>query len=66
MSAKGHGGRRTEIPIDYIAADTAGNRASRRLAARQAKAAKRGRDAGHSTGGAPLPERRADIAGEAP
>jgi hypothetical protein len=51
---KGFQGRSTEIPIDYIAADANGNRASRRMAAKEAKAAKRGRKIGHSSGGDPL------------
>jgi hypothetical protein len=49
-------GRRKDIPIDYVRADPNGNRRSRRLAAREAKAARLGRDAGTPTGGAPVIE----------
>lgn len=58
MTRKGAAGRRRDIPVDYIVADPEGNRRSRRMAAREAKAAARGRDVGHSAGGAwwkPLP-----------
>lgn len=46
--------RRTEIPVGYVIDDPNGNRASRRLAAKKAKAARRGRTTGLSTGAAPL------------
>lgn len=46
--------RRSEIPIGYVVSEPAGNRASRRMAAKEAKAARRGRATGHGTGGAPI------------
>lgn len=50
---KGGGARRTDIPIDYVEANPTGNRRSRRLHAREAKAAQHGRSIGTPTGGAP-------------
>lgn len=51
MKTKGSS-RKTLVPIDYIVSDPNGNRASRRMAAREAKAAARGRATGASTGAA--------------
>jgi hypothetical protein len=45
--------RKREVPIGYVVADPNGNRASRRMAAKEAKAAAKGRVTGHSTGAAP-------------
>lgn len=56
MTAKRPGpARQREIPVDYIVADPNGNRASRRMAAKEAKARARGRNTGHGTGGEPKP-----------
>lgn len=52
MTKKGASARRSQIPVDYIVADPNGNRRSRRMAAKEAKANARGRDTGTSTGGA--------------
>ncbi len=45
--------RGTGIPVDYIVSDPGGNRASRRMHAKEKKAAERGRTTGHGTGAAP-------------
>jgi hypothetical protein len=47
------GTRSKLIPIGYVEADPTGNRASRRMAAKERKAAKRGRRTAHGTGGDP-------------
>lgn len=50
MTRKGQATRRTAVPVDYVVSDPAGNRRSRRMAAREAKAAAKGRQTGHSSG----------------
>lgn len=57
-SRKGRGARSKEIPRGYVEADPNGNRQARRLAEKEAKAAKQGRNVGTSTGGAPQEFRR--------
>lgn len=51
MRKGAHNTRQRLIAVDYIVADPHGSRASRRMAAKEAKAAKRGTTTGHSTGG---------------
>lgn len=63
MSRKGkqpRGGRKTQIPIGYIEASPEGNRAARRLFAKEQKARQRGTTTGHGTGGAPITPIRKD------
>lgn len=50
MTRKGQATRRTDIPVDYVVSDPNGNRRSRRIAAREAKAAAKGRQTGLSSG----------------
>jgi len=54
MTTKGSSTRRTQVPVGYVVSDPTGNRASRRMAAKEAKAARRGRRAGRGTGGGPI------------
>lgn len=59
--------RRAQIPIGYVESNPDGNRASRRMAAKEAKAERRGRQTGHSAGGASIgPTVRAAVADEDP
>lgn len=57
MTMKGRGVRRSEIPLRYVESNPNGNRAARRMAVREEKAGRRGRDVGASTGAAPLRRR---------
>lgn len=60
MSRKGkqpRATRRTEIPIGYAGASPDGNRAARRMFAKEQKARARGATTGHGTGGAPITPR---------
>jgi len=62
MSRKGkrpRAGRKREIPLGYLEASPEGNRAARRMFAKEQRARTKGRATGHGTGGAPItPDRR--------
>jgi hypothetical protein len=45
--------RRVEVAVRYVESNPDGNRASRRMAAKEARAAAKGREVGTSTGAAP-------------
>lgn len=54
MSRKGkqpRASRRTLVPLGYIEASPKGNRAARRMFAKEQKARAKGKSTGHSTGG---------------
>jgi hypothetical protein len=50
--------RKKLIPIGYIEASPEGNRAARRMFAKEQKAKARGKATGHGTGGAPAGQGR--------